>query len=314
MSFEPKEQPVYYSPAPETSSPAPAFVGTPTYQYDQAQQQKLQGTPVEGTPVQGTPVYQYVQPSPQQPNVLQQPYYPPSDVQSPPPQHEQVYYAQQPVQQQIQQQVQQPNVVYSTAQAVEAPAVTAVPIAGNGQGLTGKMHQFNECCLCFPLHTGAMLIAFLLIIFYGWCGLVLVAFSTFAGWYSAIMIVFGVLYLGIATVSVFGFAGIYKERVDWVDRFIKMYVIGSIVWFGLEIVSIIIQYIHCSNYIFCFGVNWVGFAITLIFGSLFQYYFACCLVSYQRVLHHRIESFDGNSNVVIAPGGVPYVQKDVALA
>ncbi|KAG0089604.1 hypothetical protein BGZ93_009781 [Podila epicladia] len=314
MSFEPKEQPVYYSPAPATSSPAPAVVGTPTYQqYDQAQQQQFQGTPVQGTPIQGTPVYQYAQPSPQQPNVLQQPYYPPADVQSPPPQHQQIYYAQQPVQQQTQ----QPNVAYTTAQAVEAPAVTAVPVAGNGRGLTGKMHQFDECCLCFPLHTGAMIISFLMLIFYGWCGLMLVAFSSFAGWYSAVLIIFGVLYLGIAVISAFGFAGIYKERVDWVDRFIKMFVIGSIVWFVLEILSVIIQYIYYSNYsgyYIYFGVNWVGFALTLIIGGLFQYYFACCLVSYQRVLHHRIESFDGNSNVIMAAGGVPYVQKDIAMA
>lgn len=198
MSFEPKEQPVYYSPAPGASSPATAVVGTPVYQYDQgqqqqlqgtpiqgtpvyqydqAQQQQLQGTPVQGTPVQGTPVYQYAQTSPQQPNVLQQPYYPPADMQSPPPQHQQIYYAQQPVQQQVQ----QPNVAYTTAQAVEAPAVTTIPVAGNGRGLTGRMHQFDECCLCFPLHTGAMIIAFLMVIFYGYCGLVLITSGVYSG-------------------------------------------------------------------------------------------------------------------------------------
>ncbi|KAF9317388.1 hypothetical protein BG003_000845 [Podila horticola] len=339
MSFEPKEQPVYYSPAPGASSPATAVVGTPVYQYDQgqqqqlqgtpvqstpvyqydqAQQQQLQGTPVQGTPVQGTPVYQYAQTSPQQPNVLQQPYYPPADMQSPPPQHQQIYYAQQPVQQQVQ----QPNVAYTTAQAVEAPAVTTIPVAGNGRGLTGRMHQFDECCLCFPLHTGAMIISFLMVIFYGYCGLVLVAFGSFTGWYSAILICFGVLYLGVAVVSAFGFAGVYKERVDWVDRFIKMYIIGSIVWLVLQILSIIIEVIYYNQlsnsyagyYYVSVGVNWVGFAITFVIGGLFQYYFACCLVSYQRMLHHRIESFDGQSNVIMAPGGVSYVQKDIAMA
>lgn len=130
------------------------------------------------------------------------------------------------------------------------------------------------------------------------------------------MIVFGVLYLGVAVVSAFGFAGIYKERVDWVDRFIKMYIIGSIIWLVLEILSIIIQYIYFSqaSYYIYIGVNWVAFAITFIIGGLFQYYFACCLVSYQRMLHHRIESFDGQSNVIMAPGGVSYVQKDIAMA
>ncbi|KAG0036485.1 hypothetical protein BGZ82_004143 [Podila clonocystis] len=310
MSFEPKEQPVYYSPAP-ASSPSPAFVGTPTYQYDQAQQQ------LQGTPVQSAPAYQHEQTSPQQPNVLQQSYYPPTDMQSPPPQHQPVYYAQQPVQQQIQ----QPNVVYTTAQAVEAPAVTTIPASGNGRGLTGRMHQFDECCLCFPLHTGAMIISFLMVIFYGYCGLVLVAFSSFSGWYSAVLIVFGVLYLGVAVISAFGFVGVYKERVDWVDRFIKMYIIGSIVWLVLEILSIIIQVVYYSNlnkyvgyYYTYVGVNWVAFAITLVIGILFQYYFACCLVSYQRMLHHRIESFDGHSNIIEAPGGVAYVQKDIAMA
>lgn len=175
MSFEPKEQPVYYSPAPVASSPAPAVVGTPTYQYDQAQQQQSQ---------QGTPVYQYVQPSPQQPNVLQQPYYPPADLQSPPPQHQQIYYAQQPVQQpiQMQQPVQgQANVVYTTTQAVAAPAVTTIPIPAGGTGLTRSMPQLENCCLCFPLHTGAMIITFLMVIFYGYCGLALVAFGSYAG-------------------------------------------------------------------------------------------------------------------------------------
>ncbi|KAF8986608.1 hypothetical protein BGZ52_008465 [Haplosporangium bisporale] len=318
MSFEPKEQPVYYSPAPAASSPAPAVVGTPTYQYDQAQQQQSQ---------QGTPVYQYVQPSPQQPNVLQQPYYPPSELQSPPPQHQQIYYAQQPNQQPIQMQqpmqMQQPvqgqaNVVYTTSQAVAAPAVTTIPISTGGTGLTRNMPQFENCCLCFPLHTGAMIITFLMVIFYGYCGLALIIDGTYFGWYNAVMIVLGILYLGVAVVSGFGFAGIYKERMDWVDRFVKMYVIGSICWLVLEIIEIIIQVVWVNNLnryaYFVYTVPWVGWAITLIIGGLFQYYFACCLVSYQRLLHHKMEAFDGQSNVVIASGGVPYVQKDIAMA
>lgn len=135
------------------------------------------------------------------------------------------------------------------------------------------------------------------------------------------MIVLGILYLGVAVVSAYGFAGIYKERVDWVDQFVKMYIIGSICWLVLEIVEIIIEvawinnrYSYVSSYVVYVGVNWVGFALTLIIGGLFQYYFACCLVSYQRLLHHKLEAFDGTSNIIMATGGVPYVQKDIALA
>lgn len=134
------------------------------------------------------------------------------------------------------------------------------------------------------------------------------------------MIVLGILYLGVAVVSGFGFAGIYKERVDWVDRFVKMYVIGSICWVILEIIEIAIEAAWISNLnsyargYFVYHVNWVGFALTLVIAGLFQYYFACCLVSYQRLLHHKMEAFDGQSNVVMASGGVPYVQKDIAMA
>lgn len=136
------------------------------------------------------------------------------------------------------------------------------------------------------------------------------------------MIVVGILYLGVAVVSGYGFAGIYKERVDWVDQFVKMYVIGSLCWLVLEIIEIVIEVLYFNNlnnssygvYGVYYSVPWVSFALTLIIGALFQYYFACCLVSYQRLLHHKLEAFDGHSNIVMASGGVSYVQKDIALA
>ncbi|KAG0348868.1 hypothetical protein BG004_003912 [Podila humilis] len=324
------EQPVYYSPDPaSSSSPAPAAAGTPVYQYSPQHQQQV--------PPPGTPVYQYVQPSPQQqqqqqqqPNVLQQPYYPPVDAQSPPPQHQQIYYAQQqqqqPVIQEVPQQQQTNNVIY-TSTTHAAPAVTAIP--ASGRGLTGKMPQLENCCLCFPLHTGAMIIAFLMVIFYGYCGLVLVAFSPIGAYsysggnaYSIILIVIGICYLAIACVSAFGFAGVYKERVDWVDRFISMYIIGSFVWLLLEIIEIIMLVVYFNGfrsysygYYYSVGPNWVAWAIIMVIGIAFQYYFGCCLVSYQRVLHHRVASFDGQTTTVIATsGGNTFVQKDIAMA
>ncbi|KAF9424633.1 hypothetical protein BGZ94_008017 [Podila epigama] len=298
MSQEPKDQPVYYSPAPATQA---------SYSPDQSIYPPQQ--PVVQQP--GTPVYQYAQPSPQQQNVLQQPYYPPVEAQSPVPQQQQIYYAQQPAVQQ-----QQPNVVYTTATATPA-AVTTIPVSGNGRGLTGKMPQLDNCCLCFPLHTGAMIIAFLMFIFYGYCGLALIAFGSFSGTYGTILLVVGILYLAVAGISIYGFVGIYKENVEWVDKYVKMFLIGSLIWLILEIISIILQVVYYNSVASCYagycysvGVNWAGVIIVLILGVGLQYYFCVALVSYQRILHSRVESLDGNVSVV---NGGTYVAKDIPL-
>ncbi|KAF8930323.1 hypothetical protein BGZ58_008330 [Dissophora ornata] len=286
MSVPPSEQPAYYAPAPIPGSVGPE--GTPTYQYVTPQQP-------------GTPAYQY-QPSPDQ---AQQPYY---AAQSPAPQQaypqspvvqqqytqapipiEQQYAQPVPVQQQAyfaQDQAQPATIVYTQQQTTtEMPVVT-----GNGQGLTGKMPQVENCCLCFPLHTGAMIIAILMFIFYGYCGLILFLDGSYYGGYATISIILGILYIVVAVVSAYGFVGIYKEEPMWVDRFIRMFVIGSIAWAVLYVVQIIITAVNYSNYSYYYdiGLNWAAIIIEFLISAFFQFYFCVCLVSYQRILHARV--------------------------
>lgn len=269
------EQPVYYSPAPVAT---PVVAADGTYQYVQPAQ-----------PV-GTPVVQYTAAVDPNATTLQQPYYP---VQSPIVQPQQPYLAQPAIQPAV---AAQPAGVYTTTQATSEPVIKP-----DGKGLFGKIPQVENCCLCFPLHTGAMIIAALMFIFYGYCGLVLVVSGSYSGWYSGVLIVVGVLYLLVALISAYGFAGVYKEETFWVDRFVKFYVIGSLVWFILEFVQMIILVVYYNNQTYTYsyggytytyetnvGFPWAGWIVTLIIGTAFQFYFCACLVSYQRVLHARL--------------------------
>ncbi|KAG0211320.1 hypothetical protein BGX28_008143 [Mortierella sp. GBA30] len=276
MSAPPPEQPVYYSPGPAASSPAP---------------------------VAGAPIYQYQQPDQiqhQQVTTLQQPYYPQP---SPQPVQQQAYYAQSPQPQpQVLQQPQvfeQPTAVYTTQNVATEPPVV---IKGSGRGLTGKLPQVENCCLCFPLHTGGMIIAAVMFIFYGVCGLILLTAGAYAGGYAAVAIVIGILYLLVALISAYGFMGIYKEEAFWVDRFIKFFLIGSLIWLILEIGQLILGIISVNNacsaaryYGYSCSFNWAGWIIPFIIGVFFQYYFCCCLVSYQRVLHARLNDLNGGT-------------------
>ncbi|KAG0315355.1 hypothetical protein BGZ99_007509 [Dissophora globulifera] len=263
------EQPIYHSPAPGTVMPPPLQQGDGTsanHQY-------------------ATP-YQYAQPSPDQQQ--QQHYY----AQSPVVQQQPLYAAQSPDPQPV---YTQPQPVYAQPQPhiqAEAPTVvyaqelttTQVPvITGNGKGLTGRLPQVDNCCACLPLHTGAMVVAFIMFIFYGWCGLGLILGGSEIGGYGAFAIVIGVLYILVAVVSLYGLIGIYKEEVAWVDRFVRMFVIGSLVWVVLYIIEIIVLATQYGAYI-----AWGSTIVQLILGFLFQYYFCICLVSYQRVLHARV--------------------------
>lgn len=175
----PADQPGYYNaaaPGQPTYYVQPQQTGTPVQQYQQYQQ------PIPGTPAQqfqqpgqqfqqgipGTPVQQY-QPSPdyQQPQMLGQSF-------SPQPSPQQPYYAAQP-----------PGagpsaVVYTTTtETPQNPVIT-----GDGTGIVGRMPQLENCCLCFPLHTGAMIIAAVMVLYYGYCGLVLVLASGYTGKHS----------------------------------------------------------------------------------------------------------------------------------
>jgi hypothetical protein len=116
--------------------------------------------------------------------------------------------------------------------------------------------------------------------------------SAFIGGYFAVLIVLGVFYILIALISGYGFAGIYKEEPMWVDRFIRMFLISSIIWFVLYVAKIILVAVYWGQYsgYYYVGVPWAAYIIELIISAAFQYYFCVCLVSYQRVLHARINS------------------------
>ncbi|KAK3816376.1 MAG: hypothetical protein J3Q66DRAFT_342354, partial [Benniella sp.] len=321
MAAPPPDQQQYYPTVP-TGEPNPYQVqGTPqtttTYQYVQPgapvqyTQQPPQGAPYQqyvppvspvqqhpgtpmiqqgsplvqapGTPMiqQGSPIYaqqqQYVQHPPgtmspelKQPTMLEGAFVPGSPV--PQQQQQQQYvYAASPA-----------MVVQETSQ----PVVTG----GDGKGIIGKMPQLNECCFCLPLHTGALIIAGVMVIYYGYCGLVLVTLSSYSSAFIIFLII-GILYLIIALVSAYGFAGILKQNVELVDRFIKMFIGCFIIWALLYIVKIII---YASYGIL---VPWAGFIVDIIISGVCQYYFCVCLVSYQRVLHARVDSWKGEGAI-----------------
>ncbi|KAF9916476.1 hypothetical protein BX616_003651 [Lobosporangium transversale] len=308
MSAPPPEQPIYYSPAPAGGVVNPD--GTQAqYQYVTPQQPSTPyqqpDTPYQqpGTPYQqpGTPYQQYSpQPGTADGTTLTQPFYaaqspvpaqasqPVYTTASPVPgtvyaqpgyeqkpldgqQQQGVYYAQQaPIQQQPQ------TFVVTTETTTDSPVIT-----GDGTGLTGKMPQLKECCLCFPLHTGALIIAAVMTIYYGYLGINLFSWGIFVGVYIS-YIIFGVIYIMIAVVSGYGFVGIYKENPVFVDRFIKMFIVCSIIWFALNLLQMIILVANG------FYLNWAWWIVNLLIAGLLQYYFCVCLVSYQRVLHARV--------------------------
>ncbi|KAF9112183.1 hypothetical protein BGX27_003816 [Mortierella sp. AM989] len=269
-------------PADPTHYPAPTDGVQPQYQYVTPQQ--------PGTPVQ-QPYYA------QSPNIpQQQPVYGQSPSISPQPVYAQQYDQQQQPQQQYYAQPQdqpQSYVVTTTEQtSTEMPIVT-----GSGKGIVGKMPQLGVCCFFLPLHTGAMIIAFIMTIYYGYCGLGLLLLQGISGFYSIILIIFGILFLLVAVVSAYGCVGIYKEEPTWVNRFIKWFLVGSIVWFILEIVYMIVLVIYYKNisdsfdnryYDYSISFPWAAWIVQMIFAGIIQYYFCVCLVSYQRVLHDRV--------------------------
>lgn len=131
-----------------------------------------------GAPVPGTPQYQYVTPQPVDPSQQQQ--YAQYQQQQPETVLQQPYYPAQtpaPVFQQPTEYKEQPAAIYADAHPAQPVVITAG--RGDGHGLTGKLHQFHTCCGFIPLHTGAMIIAFSMVIFYGYCGLGLLTVGTF---------------------------------------------------------------------------------------------------------------------------------------
>ncbi|KAF9094518.1 hypothetical protein BGX29_011947 [Mortierella sp. GBA35] len=260
------------------------------------------GSPI---PVGGTPQYQYVSPQPidqqqfqyaqqptgqQQATTLQQPYYP---AQTPAPVFQQ---AGAPV----------PTEFKEQPYAAEAQPAEPVVIQGERRGLLGKMHQFEMCCGFVPLHTGAMIISALMFIFYGWCGLALLTVSTYSGSgvYYALTMVIGALYVLVAVVSAYGFMGVYNQNVTYVNNFIRFFLVGSIIWAILQIVQMGILVAYYSNacagldaYGISCGFSWAPWVFTFLIGLGFQYYFCCCLVSYQRVLLASVGDVEGAQDI-----------------
>ncbi|KAF9575616.1 hypothetical protein BGW38_008207 [Lunasporangiospora selenospora] len=145
-----------------------------------------------------------------------------------------------------------------------------------------------------------MTVCGLMILFYGITGLLAVLSSSLSGFYSAISIVIGVIYLLIAFASCFGFAGIYKEKREWVDKYVLFFIIGSFLWLVLEIIDLIIQIVYINNlknnclYGFCYySFNPGPWIAVFLIGLFFQIYFCSILASYQRVLHARTDAFEG---------------------
>ncbi|KAG0272518.1 hypothetical protein BGZ96_005288 [Linnemannia gamsii] len=99
-----------------------------------------------------------------------------------------------------------------------------------------------------------------------------------------------------------GFIGAYKQDPKLVTKFVTFFVIGSIVWAVLEIIEMAIQVSAYSNlcgyYYYACGFNWAVWIVIFLLGLGFQYYFACCLVSYQRDLLAKLNGdVDGNRAV-----------------
>ncbi|KAF9337877.1 hypothetical protein BG006_001864 [Podila minutissima] len=195
-------------------------------------------------------------------------------------------------------QPQQPILVYTVPSTLAPPPAT--------------------CCMCIPLKAGAMIIAFLMTIYYGYCGipLLLVAprlldYDHIAG---VIAIVFGVLYVSIATVSIFGFVGILCERLDWVSRFVRLYFIGCCIWLAVEITGVILAAtgMNSTNGADVFVQTditvWIIWVAIMVVALAFQYYFWRALVSYERLLTQQHQGFDG-----AVPAGGARVANDIAL-
>ena len=81
--------------------------------------------------------------------------------------------------------------------------------------------------------------------------------------------------------------------------FVKFYVIGYFVWAVIQIIQMGVSVAAWSNYCsgysyygYSCGFNWAGWIIPFLIGLCLEYYFCCCLVSYQRVLKAKLSGSD----------------------
>ncbi|KAG0085015.1 hypothetical protein BGZ93_009782 [Podila epicladia] len=179
--------------------------------------------------------------------------------------------------------------------------------------------QPATCCMCFSLKTGSMIIAFLTTINYGYCGIPLLLASPellrFDNHvFGIIAIVFGLLYVGIATVSIFGFVGILRERLDWVSRFVRWYFIGCCIWLAVEITGAILAATGVTNTYGAEAFGYAGITAWIIWVAIMvvvlalQYYFWRTLVLYEQLLKQQNQGYDG-----AMPAGSAGVANDVAM-
>ncbi|KAG0341732.1 hypothetical protein BG005_002884 [Podila minutissima] len=172
--------------------------------------------------------------------------------------------------------------------------------------------------MCIPLKAGAVIIAFLTTVYYGYCGIPLLLVAPRLLDYDhldgVIAIVFGVLYVSIATVSIFGFVGILRERLGWVSRFVRLYFIGCCIWLTVEITGVILTATRMNS---AYGADvlgqagittWIIWVAIMVVALALQYYFWRALVSYERLLTQQHQGFDG-----AVPAGGARVANDVAL-
>lgn len=84
-----------------------------------------------------------------------------------------------------------------------------------------------------------------------------------------------------------------------VNVFVKFYVIGSFVWILIQIIQMAISVAYyadacsqLSRYGYSCGFSWASWIIPFLIGVGLEYYFCCCLVSYQRVLKAKLGGGD----------------------
>ncbi|KAF9391306.1 hypothetical protein CPB97_006957 [Podila verticillata] len=212
-------------------------------------------------------------------------------------------------------QPQQPTFAYTDAQ----PTATAIPVGSDR--FMSKAPQLATCCMCIPLRAGALIISFLLFVYYCYMGISNLSHAiNFFNYMSyrhdttvaVVYLIFAVLFLSIAIAAAFGFVGIYQERLDRVRMFVRLYVVSVCIWILLEIIYVILNAVGRDYYAdsYAYGVSmwaiWVAIFLVCLF---FQIYFGCALVSYRRILQQRNETFDGTT-----PANGTYVAQDVAMA
>lgn len=124
---------------------------------------------------------------------------------------------------------------------------------------------------------------------------------------ATIGVVLATLFLCIAIAAAFGFVGICQERLDRVRMFVRLYYVSVCIWILLEVAGAILGSVVVNSYEHGDTV-WILWVAIFMVCLCLQIYFGRALVSYQRVLQQRSETFDGTT-----PANGAYVTQDVAM-